>query len=136
MQWFVYRDGAKVSEALTSEDACFEWLLKHAAKDEVYTWLGEATEGVTEILQRGRLRLACLKPDGPGPHPFYLYTLRGGTWYSEVTKFEPVQTRDQFRRFALDWLSHGFYAQPENVRPGPSQTPTRRDIQDRSSTGE
>lgn len=31
MQWFVYRDGEKVSDALESESACFTWLLKHQA---------------------------------------------------------------------------------------------------------
>lgn len=51
-RWFVYRDGAKVSEALSSEDACFEWLLKHqgqsvdhATKHEGYSWKREPSDG-------------------------------------------------------------------------------------------
>lgn len=48
VQWFVCRDGVKISEALESEDACYTWLHRRqgmsvdwATKYEGYSWMSE-----------------------------------------------------------------------------------------------
>lgn len=107
MEWFVYRDGVKVSDPLSTESGCLEWIRQRDMGGGC-VWMGEQLHGASLVLQRGLYRLACLSPDGPGLKSPYLYTDRGGPlWVTEITLFAKVGSAAGFREFALGWFPPG-----------------------------